>query len=251
MTALYSPVLAVFVLFCRIGGCLMVAPGFSSERVPIQARLYLALAVTLALEPPLLEKTPAARLSVAEPLSLLTTILAELMVGATLGLLARLYFLALETLTTAAAMAFGLGNIFGAAVTEPELTPAPSSFVVTCAITLVFCADLHLEFIRALFLSYETAPVFATPEIGALLEEVARILTDAHLLALRVCSPFLLFALVVNLALGLLARLTPQVQIYFIATPAVVLLSVGGFFVLGWDFFSAFLSHFGVWIERG
>jgi hypothetical protein len=41
------------------------------------------------------------------------------------------------------------------------------------------------------------------------------------------------------------------VQIYFIATPAVVLLSVGGFFFLGWDFFSAFISHFGVWIERG
>ena len=43
--------LLVFLLFCRIGGCLMLMPGFSSARVPPQVRLFIALAVTLALAP--------------------------------------------------------------------------------------------------------------------------------------------------------------------------------------------------------
>jgi flagellar biosynthetic protein FliR len=251
VTAPDNPIYAVFIVFCRIGGCLMVAPGFSSDRVPIQARLYLAIAITLALAPALLGGLPAGRLLFTTPFALLTPILAELSIGVTLGFMARCFFLALETLLTAVSMAFGLGNIFGAAVTEPEPVPALSSFVMVGAMTLVFVTDLHLEMIRALFLSYEATPIFTALDTGALLDDVSRILTQSHLLALRICSPFLLFALIVNLALGLLARLTPQVQIYFIMTPAIILLSIGGFFLLGWDFFSAFVSHFGAWIERG
>ncbi len=251
MTAVENPIYAVFIVFCRIGGCLMVAPGFSSERVPVQARLYLAIAITLALAPVLLESLPAGRLRFLTPVTLLTPILAELTIGVTLGFMGRCFFLALETLLTAVSMAFGLGNIFGAPVAEPEPVPALSSFVIIGALTLVFVMDLHLEMVRALLLSYETTPMFTALDTGALLDDVSRILTQSHLLALRICSPFLLFALIVNLALGLLARLTPQVQIYFIMTPAIILLSIGGFFLLGWDFFSAFISYFSAWIERG
>ena len=43
--------LGVFILFCRIGGCLMLAPGFSTAQIPTQVRLFIALAATLALTP--------------------------------------------------------------------------------------------------------------------------------------------------------------------------------------------------------
>jgi flagellar biosynthetic protein FliR len=44
-------VLGAFVLFCRIGGCLMLGPGFSNTQIPTQVRLFVALAVTLTLTP--------------------------------------------------------------------------------------------------------------------------------------------------------------------------------------------------------
>jgi flagellar biosynthesis protein FliR len=244
------PVIPAFVLFCRVGGCLMTAPGFSSERVPIQFRLYLALAVTLVLAPALLERFGAS-FAAAPSNRLMATIFSELLIGASLGLLARFYFFALEMLATSVAMTVGLGNIFGPALTEDESAPTFSSFILVAALTLVFATDLHLEIIRALYLSYETAPVFAEPGIDALLEEIGRVLTQSHLLALRICSPFLLFGLVVNIALGLLARLTPQLQIFFISGPLVIFLGLSAFFVLGWDFFSAFVSDFGLWLQKG
>lgn len=247
---LENPVYPFFILFSRVGGCLMTAPGFSSDRVPVQFRLYMAGAVTLAIAPAILEKQQQA-LAALEPHQVLVTILGELAVGVTLGLLARYYFLALETLSTALAMTFGLGNIFGAALTEQEPTPSLSSFVMLGALMLVFCADLHLELVRALFLSYDSTPLFTTPSAGAFLDEVARILTQAHLLALRISSPFLLFGLVVNIALALLARLTPQVQIYFVSGPLVIFLGVSAFSIFGWDFFSAFVSHYGAWVIKG
>jgi flagellar biosynthetic protein FliR len=244
------PVYPIFILFCRVGGCLMTAPGFSSERVPVQFRLYMAIAATLALAPPLLERHQSAFVEIG-PQRLLATILAELGVGVTLGLLARYYFFAFETLSTTVAMTIGLDNIFGTALTEQEPTPSLSSFVILGALLLVFCADLHLELIRALYLSYDTTPLFSTPSAGAFLEELSRILTESHLLALRICSPFLLFGLVVNVALGLLARLTPQLQIYFVSGPLAIFLGVSALFVFDWDFFSAFVSHYGAWLIKG
>lgn len=228
----------------------MTAPGLSSERIPLQVRLYLALAVTLALAPALFERLSPS-LAHPELLSMAATLLYELIIGVALGLLARMYFLALETLSTSVAMTFGLGNIFGPAITEPEPAPALSSFIVFCAVTLVFVTDQHLEFVKALYVSYETAPVHAPPSPAALLDEMTRLLTQSHLLALRICSPFLLFGIVVNLGLGLLARLTPQVQIYFVSGPIVILMGIYAFSLLAHDFFTAFSGHFGAWLLRG
>ena len=50
--------IGAFVLFCRIGGCLMLAPGFSNTQIPTQVRLFVALAVTLTLTPLLLGRVP-------------------------------------------------------------------------------------------------------------------------------------------------------------------------------------------------
>ena len=48
--------IGAFLLFCRIGGCLMLAPGFSMSQIPMQIRLFIALAVTLSLTPLLIDK---------------------------------------------------------------------------------------------------------------------------------------------------------------------------------------------------
>jgi flagellar biosynthesis protein FliR len=80
---------------------------------------------------------------------------------------------------------------------------------------------------------------------------MARVLTQSHLLALRICSPFLIFGLVVNVAIGLLARLTPQVQIYFISGPLLIFLGIYALMLLSQDFFTAFTAEFADWTRRG
>ena len=81
-------ILTVFLLFCRIGGCLMLMPGFSSSRVPVQVRLFIAVAVTLALSPILLP-TVNVVLPNIEPAAVLSLILSETLTGALIGLIGR------------------------------------------------------------------------------------------------------------------------------------------------------------------
>ena len=78
--------IGAFVLFCRIGGCLMLAPGFSNAQIPTQVRLFVALAVTLTLTPLLLDRVPGAALG-DDPILTLRVIAVESLVGGMIGVL--------------------------------------------------------------------------------------------------------------------------------------------------------------------
>lgn len=241
---------AVFVLFCRIGACVMAMPGFSSQHIPARVRLYVAIGVTLALAPPLVNtvKPIVAEASVS---AIVFVLVSELVVGLLIGLMARLFFFALETLATAAAMAIGLSNILGAAVDETEPLPAMSSFIVLSATALFFVTDQHWEIIRGLLSSYTAIPVSGTPGSQGILAEYMKVLEEAFFLALRISSPFLLFSMLANLASGFLNRMAPQIPVYFVVGPLLIALGIYWFYVTSDDFFAAFTAEFGSWLSSG
>ncbi len=242
--------LAAFVLFCRIGACLMVAPGFSNTQIPTQIRLFVALAVTLTLTPLLIERVPGAALG-DDPILTLKVIAVESLVGGMIGFLARIFYLALETLAAGAATMLGFSNPFGFQL-ESEETMAPLATLISLAgIALLFAADLHWELLRGLVASYEVVPVGADFNARFALRQIADALGESFRLALRIASPYVIYALVVNLALALVNRLTPQVQVFFVATPFV---AAGGLVLLYFTIkpaIEAFIAGFGVWLISG
>lgn len=251
MTASLDGVLSgVFILFCRIGACVMAMPGLSGQRIPVRVRLSIAIGLTLALAPPLIDtvKPIVADASVSLIIFVLVT---ELIVGLLIGFMARLFFFALETLGTAAVMTIGIGNILGAPVDEAEPLPAMTSFIVLAATTLFFIMDQHWEIIRGLFLSYTAIPISRTPSSQIILSESLRVLEQAFYLALRISSPLLLFGLITNLAFGFLNRMVPQIPVYFISGPLLIGLGTYWFYVISEDFFTAFSTEFGAWLVSG
>ena len=242
--------IAAFLLFCRIGGCLMLAPGFSNAQIPTQVRLFVALAVTLSLTPLLMDKVPEAALG-SDPVVTLRLIAIELLVGGMIGVLARIFFLALETLATAAAQMLGFSNPFGMQIEAGEALPPLATLISLAAVTLLFAANLHLELLRGLAASYDVVPVGADFDNRAALRQIADALGESFRLTLRVASPYVIYALIVNLALALLNRLTPQIQIFYVATPFV---AAGGLALLYFTVkpaVEAFLIGFGAWLHSG
>ena len=251
MTELASAtILSVFVIFCRIGACLMLMPGFSSPRVPPHVRLFLALAVTLALTPILLP-TAEAVVTDASPATLLPLIVSELLVGALIGLLARFFFLALQTLANAMVMAIGFANLPGAPIEEADPSAAMVSLITLSAAVLVFLTEQHWEIFRALLASYGALPPTEGFRVQFGLMQMADSLSEAFFLALRVASPFIIYSVVVNLAIGLMNKLTPQIPVYFISLPFIV---AGGLFLLYFtiqEFLRLFMAGFAAWLVAG
>lgn len=221
-------VLATFIVFCRIGSCLMLVPGYSSTNVPPQIRLFVALVTTFALSPILV--------SVLKPLvddaSLLTLALligTELLVGSVIGLGGRVFFLALQTMSTVMASAIGLSNIPGVPLGDNDPTPASVPLIMAAVTTLFFLTDQHWQVLRGLMNSYDVWHPGEKLSGEMALNQLTSRLTDAFVLTLRITSPFIVYSVIVNFSVGLINKLTPSIAVYFVSVPFVL---VGGLLLL-------------------
>ncbi len=215
-----SVVIAAFLAFCRIGGCFMIMPGLSSARVPVQVRLFVAIAATGALLVHLWDQIlPSAS---REPAVLAPMVVSELLTGGLIGLVARLYMLALSFMGTAIAMLIGMNSMGGQSIEGGEPQGPLGEIISFSALLLLFVLDFHHDIIRALVRSYEIAPlnIFFNPRVALI--NVTDTLGESFMIALRLGSPFIAYAILVNLAVGFVNKLTPQIPVYFISLPMVI-----------------------------
>ncbi|NTS33712.1 flagellar type III secretion system protein FliR [Phyllobacterium sp. BT25] len=227
MPQMSDTIIAAFLVFARVGACLLVMPGLSSPRIPMQIRLFVALACSLMVVPMVLAQVePAAR---SAPLPLMRIIVIEIITGGMIGVLARLYFWALQFMAGAIAMATGYSGASGGAIESEEPEAAIASFVTLSALCLFFISDLHLEVFRALLSSYSAIPVDGNFQASTAMVNLTDTLSRAFLSTIRIAAPFIVFAVVVNIAIGLINKLTPSIPVYFISMPFVL---AGGLMLL-------------------
>jgi flagellar biosynthesis protein FliR len=242
-------ILVVFLLFCRIGGCLMLMPGFSSARIPMQVRLFIAVSVTLALTPSLLSTINTAVPNLAPPV-VVQLIFSETLTGVLIGFIGRLFYMALQFMAVGAAQLAGF-SAMGTPVEDTEPVPALATFITLTATVLLFATDQHWEVLRALVASYAVLPINEpiAAELG--LARVADAFSNTFLLALQISSPFIVYALIINLMVGLANKLVPQIPVYFIAMPFVL---AGGLLLLYFTIGEAlrlFIAAFTSWLTTG
>lgn len=223
----HESILTPLIVFCRVGACFMVLPGISSERVPIQMRLFISLAVALALTPLVNDLVrPAAA---APPSDLLAMLVTETLAGLFLGFLVRIFFLALEFAAIGMANFAGYGSVFSHAIDGNDPSTPFSAFVTLPAVALFFITDQHINVIRMLENSYGVFKVglaFAAPPD---LSTIVSTFGTAFKLTLQLSAALVVYSLTVNLAFGFLNKMVPQIPSYFISTPFVVL---GGLIIL-------------------
>ncbi|MEL6065066.1 MULTISPECIES: flagellar biosynthesis protein FliR [unclassified Methylobacterium] len=242
--------LGIFMIFCRVGGCLMVAPGLSSQRVAQRVRLFVALTVTLAVSPLLLPKF-SAQLRDSVPADTLWWIGCETLTGLAIGFFGRAFYFALETMATALATMIGLGGIPGNPVAETEGASLAGSLITMGATILIFAMDLHWELFRGLVASYDRIPPGVPFGSGPMLAGFVDRISEAFVMAARITSPFVIYSVMVNLAMGLANKLTPQIPVFFIATPFVLF---GGMLLLMFlykDMIAQFILTYEHWLKWG
>lgn len=228
MTLTITPAIAfVFALvFARLGSMLMVLPAIGDINVPARVRLALALMLTLVLLP----LVRARYGGLPEGLWVMAAMLSgEILVGLFVGLSARLIMSAAHVAGTVLAFQTSLGfaqNVDPAQGTQGALL---ASFMTLLAATLVFAFDLHHLLIAALYDSYEFFRPGELLPFGDLAEMALTIAAGAFKVGIQLAAPFLVFGLIFYMGIGILSRLMPQVQIFFIAIPANILL---GFLLL-------------------
>jgi flagellar biosynthetic protein FliR len=243
-------ILATFVLFCRIGTCLMLAPGVSNSQIPTQIRLFIAVAITLSLAPLLLSRAPLQGLG-DDPIAMMRMIVMESLIGAMIGAMGRLFFSALESLAVATANLLGLVNPFGVEVDPNQALPPLASAVTMAATAVIFAADFHWEIIRGLAASYDAIPILVDYDPDYSLRHIGLVLGQSFGVAIRVTSPFFLYAVIANFTLTLVNRVTPQIAVFYVAPPFIV---SGGLILLYFvvkPSIGQFMASFAAWLTWG
>ena len=220
-------ILALFLAFCRIGACVMVLPGFSSARIPQQIRILVAVALSMAVLPVLWDTIyPKASAGGANYILLIFT---ESLIGVMYGMMARLYTLGLQFAGTVISMMIGFSAPGGSDIVEDSSETSLTSLITFSALMILFIMDFHHYVFKALVDSYSVIPFGGHLQMQATLISFADTLQATTYIMLRLASPFILYGLMFQVSIGFINKLAPQIPIYFISTPYLLM---GGLFML-------------------
>ena len=217
---------AYMLAFARIGTMIMLLPGLGELSVPPRIRLTVALVLTAVIMP-LHRNTYDIDLRAAGPV--LAMLGQELFTGAVLGLVARLTISALQVAGSVIAQQMGLGFVTAVDPTQGQQGVIVGNFLSVLGITLIFAFDLHHLVIGALNDSYTLFRPGDVPMIGDVASLLSRTVASAFRIGVQLAAPFLVFGLLFNLGLGVLSRLMPQMQVFFVGMPLSILI---GFIIL-------------------
>lgn len=233
---------ATFMLvFARVGSMVMLLPALGEANIPANIKVALAVMLTLIILP--LHRS-AYNIDLDSMNSVLVLMLHEIIVEVVLGATAKVTFSALQVGGSVIAQQMGLGFVTSVDPTQGEQGVLVGNFLTMLGVTLVFATDSHYLVIAALNDSYAIfSPGQLTPT-GDVADLAIRAFTAAFRIGIQLSAPFLVFGLVFNVGLGVLARLMPQMQVYFVGVPLSIMI---GFFIFAFVLVSmmgVFLSYF-------
>ncbi len=211
-------------VFARIGALCMTAPGIGEANVNLRARLGFALLLAAALGPivsPTLSPLPV---SVVD---MVLAIGRETLIGFAIGLVFRMAFVALDVAGQAVSMQSGLAMAQAYDPSIGRTNTLFTAFFMTLAVTLIFVTNLHHGALLAMRGTYAIAPIGGGLPPGDVAQWGLETMAEAFAIAIRIAGPLLAFGLVFYAGMGILARLMPQAQIFFISQPINILAGIG------------------------
>ncbi|MEP0518659.1 MAG: flagellar biosynthetic protein FliR [Hyphomicrobiales bacterium] len=209
------------IVFARVGVLVMLLPGFGQNGIPTRVRLAFALLLTLLMVP--LVEVPVL-VSADWPFGALTVMLKEVLIGLFIGLTVRMVLMATSIAGSTISNQMGLGLAQSVDPTQGIQGALFANFLGVLALTLVFITDLHHLVIAAIHDSYILFAPGALPPASDMAMAAMMSMSEAFTIGVRMSAPFLVFGLIFYVGIGVLSRLMPQIQIFFIAMPASILL---------------------------
>ncbi len=245
---LVGELFAFLLIFVRIGSGIMVMPGIGESYVTTRVRLAFALIVSLALLPllkPIMPQIPSS------PFALGLLMFGEVGVGLFFGLMARVIVSAMHTVGMVMSFQSSLASATMFDVSQASQGSAIGNFLSITAVLLIFVTDMHHLMLQGLVDSYSLFIPGAAFPIGDMANNYTRLVSDVFNVSIKLASPLIAMGLILYLGAGVLARLMPNMQIFFVIIPLqiqvsfwVIMITMSGMFLWYLDFVEERLSAF-------
>lgn len=203
-------------IFSRLGTAMMLLPGIGGTLVSARIRMWLAICLSYLMLPVLAPHLPTTPPHLA---ALLQLVFAEVVVGAFMGTVVSLIMSTLGLAGTMIGYQVGLTNAFSFDPIAQQQNQLLTGFLSNIGLLAVFGADLHHQMFLAIVESYDLFHPGLVPAFGEIAETLSHLVTDTFRLGLQFAAPLVVFGLVFYAGLGLISRLVPSLQVFFVAVP--------------------------------
>jgi len=216
-TLLNGSIFQFMMVFARLGAAVALLPGFGEAYVPVRVRLAFALLFSLALMPMLADKVPVLP---ADLDRFVMDLVGEIGIGLFFGTLCRIILMTVLSAGSIIALQTGIANALSTDPSTAQQAAVSGNFLMAVTLVLIFSTGLDHTTLQAVVGTYAVMPPGRLPPLGDIANFDARAVADTFTLALQMSAPFLVYGLVFTAAMGVLARLMPTLQIFFVAMPA-------------------------------
>lgn len=214
---------AFVLIFARVGTALMLLPGFSGSVISERIRLAFALAVSFVLMPVLASVLPGVPATVPGMFLLLG---GEIIIGSFFGLIGRAVVAALQTAGTVIAYISSMANALVQDPVTDQQSATISGFLSNLGVMMLFASDTHHLMLRAVVDSYALFVPGQNLPWGDFADLMAHRVSDSFGLGVQMATPLFLTAFTYYIGLGLLGRLMPTLQVFFIGLPVQILIQI-------------------------
>ncbi|MBN8530622.1 MAG: flagellar biosynthetic protein FliR [Alphaproteobacteria bacterium] len=232
---------AVFMVFCRIGSAMMLMPGIGEFNVPIRVRLLLGIFISLIVAPVIADSIPKMP---GNPAVLAVIISSEIVTGIFFGFLCRMIFSCLHT----AGMIIAMQSSLAAAVlfdpSQGTQGTAVGNFLSMVALTIMVTLNLHHLMLRGVVETYGVFPPGAAPPLGDFAAYLSTLLSSSFAVAFSLAGPIVAVSVLLYAIAGVLGRLMPQMQVFFVIVPMQLLLTFFTLIVTLTGMMLLFTQHF-------
>ncbi len=235
---LTAQITAFLLVFTRVGSGVMLMPGIGESYVSPTLRLAFALMVALVMMPALAPSLPAPPRTIS---GLAFLIVGEMTIGLFIGMLCRLIISALHVAGTVISMQSGLSSAQMFDLTQAAQGTQLGNLMSMAGVAFWFALDFHHLMFHALFDSYGLFLPGNFLAMGDGIEIFAHLMGGTFAIALQMTAPVMLVMLLVNIGGGVLSRLMPALQVFYLLLPLQILLT---FEIMKWTADGMFLWFF-------
>lgn len=229
----------------RLTALVMLVPVLGDKSIPQRVRVALGLSVSTIVYMSIRTELPPIPAGV---ISLVLLFLREFLIGMTLGVMMRYMMSSLHTAGSVIAFQSGLAAARAFDPAQGQQSAVVAALLNLVAITLILVTDLHHLMIQGMAYSFQKFPIGEPLYFEDFATTATTLLATAFALGFQIAAPFIVYGIVFNLGLGLLARMVPTFQVFFVAMPlnifmgiTLVMILLGGIMTLFLEKYEEFL----------
>jgi flagellar biosynthesis protein FliR len=216
-----NTIFTISVVFSRLGAMIMTLPGIGETYVAVRSRLLFSLTASIVITPLVSRAIPEIPSSISQ---LFIILVIEILVGVFIGSICKIFIQSMQIAGTIISTQSALGAALLFDPNQGAQGAIIGNFLTIMAVTLFFSTGLHHVLIQGIVQSYDTFVPGNFLIAGDLLEVAARTLSSSFVIAFKIASPTIVVGFMIMIGAGILSRLMPGMQVFFILTPAQIIL---------------------------